>query len=165
MSLLIFTLATLLVGLAAGFVGALTGLGGGLIVTPALTLLLGVDIKYAIGASLIATIATSSGSAAAYVRDGLSNVRVGMLLEIATVFGALFGAYLGSILSTSAISIVFGLVMLQTAYQSARGRHENQDELTPDPLAVRLGLDGEYKSPQGLIPYHVQKVKLGFVMM
>ncbi len=152
-------------GLAAGFVGALTGLGGGLVVTPVLTLLLGVDIKYAIGASLVATIATSSGAAAAYVRDGLSNIRVGMLLEIATVFGALFGAYLGSVISTRVLSVVFGLVMLQTAYQSARARHEAKTDLPPDPLAERLGLNGEYRTPDGVVAYHVQRVKLGFLLM
>lgn len=165
MTLLTFTLFVLLTGLLAGFVGALTGLGGGLVVTPILTLLLGVDIKYAIGASLVATIATSSGAAAAYVRDGLSNIRVGMLLEIATVFGALFGAYLGSIISTSILSVVFGLVMLQTAYQSARGRHESNEVPPPDPLAQRLGLDGEYITPQGTVAYHVQRVRLGFLLM
>ncbi len=165
MTVLTFTLLVLVTGLLAGFVGSLTGLGGGLVVTPVLTLLLGVDIKYAIGASLIATIATSSGAAAAYVRDGLSNIRIGMLLEIATVFGALFGAYLGSIVSTRVLSIVFGLVMLQTAYQSARARHESQVAMPPDPLAEKLGLDGEYKTPQGTVAYHVQRVKLGFLLM
>lgn len=165
MTLFVFTLLVLLTGLFAGLVGSLTGLGGGLVVTPVLTLLLGVDIKYAIGASLVATIATSSGSAAAYVRDGLSNIRVGMLLEIATVSGALFGAYLGSIVSTRVLSIVFGVVMLQTAYQSARARHESQAEGPPDPLAEKLGLNGEYKSPRGTIAYRVHRVKLGFVLM
>lgn len=165
MPLLTFTLLVLVTGLAAGFVGALTGLGGGLVVTPVLTLLLGVDIKYAIGASLVATIATSSGSAAAYVRDGLSNIRLAMLLEIGTVFGALFGAYLGSVISTHILSIVFGVVMLQTAYQSARGHEEHESEIPPDPLAEKLGLNAEYKTPQGIVAYQVHRVRLGILLM
>lgn len=165
MTLLVFTGIVLVAGLVAGFVGALTGLGGGLVLTPFLTLALGVDIKYAIGASLVATIATSSGSAAAYVRDGLSNIRLGMLLEIATVFGALVGAYLGSIVSTGALAIVFGLVMLQTAYQSARGPKPVRGDSPPDPLAERLGLNGEYRTPAGVERYEVHNVKLGFGLM
>src|SRR5271168_3363971 len=91
-----FTLIVFTVSISAGFLGALTGLGGGIVVTPALTLLLGVDIRYAIGASLVSVIATSSGAASAYVRDGLSNIRIGMFLEIATTLGALLGAFLAT---------------------------------------------------------------------
>ena len=89
----------------AGFLGALTGLGGGVIVTPVLTLFLGVDIRYAIGASLVSVVATSSGAAAAYVRDGLSNIRIGMFLEIATTVGAILGAYLAIVVPTKALAI------------------------------------------------------------
>src|SRR5664280_3332706 len=81
---------------AAGLVGALTGLGGGVVLVPLLTLGLGVDIKYAIGTALVAVIATSSGAAAAYVREGFSNVRIGLFFEIATTIGALLGAYLAA---------------------------------------------------------------------
>lgn len=165
MTLLLFTAILLGAGAAAGFVGALTGLGGGIVLTPFLTLVLGVDIKYAIGAGLVATIATSSGSAAAYVRDGLSNIRLGMLLEVATVFGALFGAYLGGIVSTRALSVVFGLVMIQTAVQSARGPLAPLGDVPLDPLAERLGLNGEFRTPQGVEPYHVRRVPLGFGLM
>ena len=112
MSILAFTPIVLGVCVAAGFVGALTGLGGGVIVTPVLTLLLGVDIRYAIGASLVSVIATSSGAAAAYVRDGYSNLKIGMFLEIATTFGALFGAFLATRVPTSALSLIFGFVLL-----------------------------------------------------
>ncbi len=90
----------------AGFLGALTGLGGGVIVTPALTLLLGVDMRYAIGASLVSVIATSSGAAAAFVREGYSNIRVGMFLEVATTLGALLGAFLAAKIPTSALACV-----------------------------------------------------------
>ena len=93
---------------AAGFLGSLTGLGGGVVVTPALTLLLGVDLHYAMGASLVSVIATSSGAAAAYVREGYSNVRVGMFLEIATTLGAVAGAHLVSVAPVSALAIIFG---------------------------------------------------------
>src|SRR5947209_19201370 len=112
-----FTLIVLGAALLAGLLGALTGLGGGVIVTPVLTLFLGVDIRYAIGASLISVIATSSGAAAAYVRDGYSNIRIGMFLEIATTLGALFGAFLAAHIPTSALSVIFGLILLQSAWQ------------------------------------------------
>ena len=91
-----FTPIVLMTALLAGFLGSLTGLGGGVIMTPVLTLFLGVDLRYAIGASLVSVIATSSGAAAAYVRDGYSNIRIGMFLEIATTSGALVGAFLGT---------------------------------------------------------------------
>src|SRR5690242_13073164 len=115
-----FTGIVLLASLLAGFVGSLTGLGGGIIVTPVLTLFLGVDIRYAIGASLISVIATSSGSAAAYVREGYSNIRIGMFLEIATTLGALFGAYLGSHVPTAGLGILFGVILLQSAWQASQ---------------------------------------------
>lgn len=166
LTLLTFTVLLVVVGALAGFVGALTGLGGGIVITPVLTLACGIDIKYAIGASLVATIATSSGSAAAYVRDGLSNIRLGMLLEVGTVSGALFGAYLGTILPTKSLAIVFGLVMLQTAYNSAKGPKELPPGTAGDPLAQSLGLNGEYVTASGkTIPYVVQRVKLGIVLM
>src|SRR5271165_2478679 len=92
----------------AGCLGALTGLGGGVVVTPALTLLLGVDIRYAIGASLVSVIATSSGAASAYVREGYSNIRIGMFLEMATTAGAICGAILASKTPTNALAILFG---------------------------------------------------------
>ena len=100
----------------AGFLGALTGLGGGVVVVPALTLALGVNIKYAIGASLVSVIATSSGAAAAYVREGFSNIRIGMFLEIATTVGAILGAFLAGRIGTHALAIIFGLVLIQAAY-------------------------------------------------
>src|ERR1700750_2582053 len=107
-----FTLIVFLVSIAAGFLGALTGLGGGIVVTPALTLLFGVDLRYAIGASLVSVIATSSGAAAAYVREGYSNLRVGMFLEVATTVGALVGALLTTIAPVDVISVIFGLMLL-----------------------------------------------------
>ena len=106
---------TILVGLGAlnaGFLGSLTGLGGGVVLVPFLTLVFKVDIRYAVGASLVSVIATSSGAAAAYLREGFSNIRIGMFLEIATTLGAVFGAFLAAIVSTKAIGVVFGVVLL-----------------------------------------------------
>ena len=153
------------ISMTAGYLGALTGLGGGVIVTPALTLLLGVDIRYAIGASLVSVIATSSGAAAAYVREGFSNIRIGMFLEIATTLGALVGAYLSSRTPTSILAIIFGVVLLHAAWQSSRGHSENLVNVPPDPLATRLKLNGSYPGDQGIQPYNVSHVKAGFSLM
>src|ERR1700761_177633 len=104
----------------AGLLGALTGLGGGVVIVPVLVLVFHVDIRYAIGASLVSVIATSSGAAAAYVREGLSNVRIGMFLEVATTLGALLGAYLTAKVAPEWIAIVFGVVLLYSALASFR---------------------------------------------
>src|SRR5581483_11765163 len=126
----------------AGCLGALTGLGGGVVVTPALTLFLGVDIRYAIGASLVSVIATSSGAAAAFVREGYSNIRIGMFLEIATTVGAVLGAFLASRTPTAVLSIVFGLVLLHAAWQSTHARPSEREAKQSDALADRLKLNG-----------------------
>src|SRR5271156_1613339 len=112
MPLIPFTSLVFFGSFLAGLVGALTGLGGGVVLIPLLTLGFHVDLRYAIGASLISVIATSSGAAAAYVREGISNVRIGMFLEVATTIGALAGATLATHISTSAISIVFGAMLI-----------------------------------------------------
>src|SRR5450631_4032881 len=119
MNVLEFTLLVWLGSLAAGFLGALTGLGGGVVIVPLLVLAFGVDIHYAIGASLVSVIATSSGAAAAYVKEGYSNIRVGMLLEIATTVGALSGAMFATRVPANGLAIVFGCVLLYSAYLSA----------------------------------------------
>src|ERR1700679_2859398 len=103
MGLIEFTSAVLLMSVVAGLLGALTGLGGGVVIVPALALLFHVDIRYAIGALLASVIATSSGAAVSYVREGFSNVRIGMFLEVATTLGALVAAYLTTRISTHAI--------------------------------------------------------------
>jgi uncharacterized membrane protein YfcA len=160
-----FTPIVLAAALVAGFLGALTGLGGGVIVTPVLTLFLGVDLRYAIGASLVSVIATSSGAAAAYVRDGYSSIRIGMFLEIATTLGALFGAFLSTHIPTGALSAVFGIVLLQAAWQSSREQKRRNDPLPPDPLARRLSLDGSFNSANGPLHYQARRVKTGFGLM
>jgi uncharacterized protein len=154
-----------LASLLAGFVGSLTGLGGGVIVTPVLTLLLHVDLRYAIGASLISVIATSSGAAAAYVRDGYSNIRIGMFLEVATTLGALFGAFLGTRIPTRYLGVIFGFILLQAAWQASRERAQHLLQQTTDPLAIRLKLSGAYKTASGLQAYTVDRVKTGFALM
>src|ERR1700735_5215792 len=149
----------------AGCLGALTGLGGGVVVTPALTLLLGVDIRYAIGASLVSVIATSSGAAAAYVKEGISNIRIGMFLEMATTSGALLGAFLATWMPVRAIAIIFGVVLLYSAYISRRPRTEAQRNLPPDPLATTLRLNGGFQDREGHRTYNVQNVPTGFGLM
>src|SRR6202451_299041 len=110
MTVVNFTAVVAVVSVVAGFLGSLTGLGGGVVLVPLLTIFFHVDIRYAIGASLVSVIATSSGAAAAYVKEGISNIRIGMFLEIATTLGALLGAFLAAKVSTSAIAVIFGAV-------------------------------------------------------
>ena len=159
---------TFLVGIgsvAAGFLGALTGLGGGVVIVPLLVIGFGVDIRYAAGASLVSVIATSSGAAAAYVREGYSNVRIGMFLEVATTMGALAGAFLAARLPAALISVVFGLVLLHAAYMSFQSRHGHAPVESPDPLAVRLKMDASYPTLAGPKSYHVRAIPLGFGLM
>jgi len=151
--------------LLAGFLGALTGLGGGVVIVPMLTLLFGVDIRYAIGAALVSVIATSSGAAAAYVRDGYSNIRVGMFLEIATTIGALSGAALALYLRVSIIAIIFGVVLLYSAYASFRKESDVSKDERVDRIATWLRMDSAYPTANGLTSYHVRNVPLGFLIM
>lgn len=158
----------LIVGLSsvlAGFLGALTGLGGGTVIVPTLTLLFGVDIRYAIGASLISVIATSSGAAAAYLKEGFTNIRLGMFLEVATTLGALMGAFLSTKLSTSLLAVVFGVVLLYSSYLSSHSHVDHPPDATPEPLATRLRLNGSYPTNEGQQAYYVQNVPLGFSLM
>jgi uncharacterized membrane protein YfcA len=159
-SALVFVLSSL-----AGLLGALTGLGGGVVITPALVLLFGVDLHYAMGASLVSVIATSSGAASAYVREGFSNIRMGMFLEIATTFGALLGAWLSARIPTPVLAIIFGLVLLYSAFLSSREHPEAHGADRPDKLADRLRLGGTYPTPQGPRAYKVGHVKAGFSLM
>src|SRR5438067_11541841 len=122
MNVLAFTALVWTGSVIAGLLGSLTGLGGGVVLVPLLTLFFKVDIRYAVGASLVSVIATSSGAAAAYVEEGFSNIRIGMFLEIATTVGALLGAFLATRVSGSAIATSFGLVRLCLAYLAGRPR-------------------------------------------
>src|SRR5436189_1387334 len=149
MNVVEFTFLVWAGSLIAGFLGALTGLGGGVVLVPLLTIFFHVDLRYAIGASLVSVIATSSGAAAAYVKEGYTNVRVGMLLEIATTVGALGGAYLAGRIGTSPIAVIFGLVLLYSAYRSTKPLAEHVSTDTAHPLADTLRLNSTYPTPNG----------------
>jgi len=149
----------------AGLLGSLTGLGGGLVIVPLLTIGFGVSLRYAIGASLVSVIATSSGAAAAYVREGYTNIRIGMFLEIATTAGAVTGAYVAGLISTSAIALVFAAVLVYSAFISSRPRVEHVSAASADPWAARLGLNGTYPTASGPEPYGVRNVPTGFGLM
>jgi uncharacterized protein len=167
MPLLLFTSLVFTGSLAAGLLGALTGLGGGVVLVPLLTLGFHVDIRYAIGASLVSVIATSSGAAAAYVREGFSSVRIGMFLEIATTIGAVFGAFLATRVPTHALAIVFGIVLLYSAWLSwQQTRHPTTPQSTPNPWSDRLRMSGSYPdSSRGQCAYTVDRIPAGFATM
>jgi len=165
MSVLSLTALVFCGSLLAGLVGSLTGLGGGIIITPLLALVLGVDIHYAIGAALVSVIATSSGAASAYVKEGFSNIRIGMFMEIATTMGAVLGALLALHVPTSAIAVIFGLALLYSAAMSLRTHDLGDAADMPDGLAQTLELDSTYPTPVGLKGYHVHHVVTGSTVM
>jgi uncharacterized protein len=166
MNILEFTILVAAGSFVAGFLGSLTGLGGGVVLVPLLTLFFKVDIRYAIGASLVSVIATSSGAAAAYVKEGFSNIRIGMFLEIATTLGALVGAFLAALISTRALAVIFGVMLLYSAYLSRKPRPRAERNLPADPLATRLRMNGDFPSEEGgMRHYNVQRVPQGFGLM
>jgi uncharacterized membrane protein YfcA len=160
-----FSIVIGLASMIAGFLGSLTGLGGGVVIVPLLALAFKVDIHYAIGASLVSVIATSSGSAAAYVRKGYSNIRIGMFLEVATTIGATLGAFLATGTSTRAIAVIFGLVLLLSAVVSSRKRNPPHADESKDRLATLLRLDGAYPLNGKMQRYQARHVPLGFGLM
>lgn len=164
MNQLFFSLVIFGGSLFAGLLGSLTGLGGGVVLVPMLALLFKVDLHYAIGASLISVIATSSGSAAAYVREGYSNIRIGMFLEIATTLGAIAGAWLATRTPTRGIAIVFGLVLLYSVYLSLHG---HDDATVPrNKWSDRLKMNGKFPGPGGKDQaYAVKNISGGFATM
>jgi uncharacterized protein len=165
MNVLEFTALVWTGSVIAGLLGSLTGLGGGVVLVPLLTLFFKVDIRYAVGASLVSVIATSSGAAAAYVKEGFSNIRIGMFLEIATTVGALLGAFFATRVSGSAIATIFGLVLLYSAYLAGRPRVRHAFDDIPDPLATRLKMNGSFPEAEGTRHYCVHRVPLGFSLM
>ncbi|GAA6615196.1 sulfite exporter TauE/SafE family protein [Scytonema sp. NUACC26] len=160
-----FTAIVAIGSILAGLLGSLTGLGGGVVIVPLLTLGFDVDLRYAIGSALVSVIATSSGAAIAYVREGYSNIRVGMFLEVATTFGAVTGALIAASAPTRAIAILFGLVLLASTYLSNQPHQTQAVNLSVDPLAVRLKMDSSYPTPEGEQSYHVQHIPGGFAVM
>ncbi|MBP2649924.1 MAG: hypothetical protein H6Q74_749 [Firmicutes bacterium] len=164
----ILAIKILLISIFAGGLGSILGLGGGIIVTPALTLLFGIDIQHAIGASLISVIATSSGAAIAYLRDRITNIRVGMFLEIATTVGAITGAIISGLIPPSLLYIIFGVLLLYSALAMIKKvKQEVPGEVVAHKLAQVLKLQGSYydKTLQKQIPYNVSNVYGGFGVM
>jgi uncharacterized protein len=164
MTVLTLTLIILAGSYLAGLVGSLTGLGGGVVIIPLLTLVLNVNIHYAIGASLISVIATSSGSAAAYVKEGITSIRLGMFLEIATTIGALLGAMLALHIQTSVIAVIFGCILIFSAFMSLKKKSDKVNQVK-SPLAEKLKLNSSYPTPSGTVNYSVTHVGGGFFMM
>jgi uncharacterized membrane protein YfcA len=161
-------LGIFVISVAAGLLGALAGVGGGILVIPALTIGFGVDIHLAIGASIVSVIATSSGAAAAYVRDRMTDMRVGMFLEQATTTGAVCGALLAAVVAPAFLYVLLGVILLgSAAMQVSRMNEETPPQDPPSPLAARLGLVSSYPD-RGLgreVPYSARRIPLGFVMM
>lgn len=168
MSVSFFLTVTFFSSVVAGIVGALLGLGGGIIVVPVLTLLLGVNIHYAIGASIVSVIATSSGAAAAYVRDRITNIRIGMLLEMATTTGAISGAFLAGLISPRWLYIIFALMLGYSALAMFQKRHQELPTgVVTDPFTAKFRLDGSYYdlALQKQVDYKTTGVALAFPMM
>ena len=150
---------------ATGVVGALTGLGGGIILVPMLVLIFHIHMRYAAGASLVAVIATSSGAAAAFLSEGYTNLRVGMFLQLTSIGGGIVGAFLLTIVPVPVLMTAFGLILLYSGYLSFR-RKEGLDETQPsDPLAVRLQMEGSFPAAGGWQPYKVYRVIPSFLLM
>lgn len=149
----------------AGFIGALTGLGGGIIIVPLLTIGLGFDMNYAIGAALISVIATSTGSASAYIRDGLTNIQIGIFLVVATTIGAVGGAILSSYTPTAVISILFGGILIFTAIMSFVKKGQQFVPAQPDSVAYKMQLQGEIIEQGKNIQYEAKNAWGGFAVM
>jgi uncharacterized protein len=167
MSPLLFVIVIGASSIVAGFLGALLGLGGGIIIVPVLTLLLGVDIRLAIGASIVSVIATSSGAAAAYVRDRLANIRVAMFLELGTASGAITGAYLAGIIHPRFLFILFGLILAYSAFAMLRGRKPVVEEIEVGPWARVLKLKSSYFDDAAgeEIVYQPVRARIGLALM
>lgn len=168
MTPLVFFLVVTAISFGAGFLGSLLGLGGGMIVVPALTLLLHIDIRLAIGASIISVIATSSGAAAAYVRDRLANLRVAMFLELGTTSGAITGAWIAGILHPRWLYIIFGAILGYSAVVMLRGKRRIEDvQHEQNALARRLKLTGSYFDDERgeEVVYEPARPALGLALM
>ena len=161
-----FTLLIAAISVSAGLLGSLVGVGGGIIVVPALTLLVGVDIRVAIAASIVAVVATSSGAASGYVRQRLTNMRLAMLLEVATAAGALCGAIMAAWVPGKSLYVLFGLVLCYTAYSMSRPKDGKPRELPPDRWADCLQLHTSYfdKALNREISYRVSRTGTGLAV-
>ncbi len=163
-------LLLLVMGVAAGVLGAILGIGGGMIITPVLTIMMGLDIKYAIGASIISVIATSSGSTIAYLKDDMLNLRVAMFLEIATTVGAIMGALLVGVFSSNFLYVLFGFFLLYSSYNMIRKLFDKKGETVyteTGEIVEKFKLASTYydKAEQKQIDYSMKNVPGGFIMM
>jgi uncharacterized membrane protein YfcA len=164
MTTLTFCIILLAGAYLAGLVGSLTGLGGGVVIIPLLTLVFHIDIRYAIGAALLASIATSSGAASAYVKEGITNIRLGMFLEIATTIGAVVGAVIAVYTPTNTIAMMFGSILIFSAAMTLRKK--NQEVLTEgSKLSYLLKLNNSYPTKEGNVEYKLKNVGAGFSIM
>ena len=158
------------VGIFAGIMGSILGIGGGMIVTPIVTLAMGLDIKYAIGASIIAVIATSSGSTIAFLKDDVLNLRVAMFLEIATTIGAIIGALLTGAFEPMILYILFGSLLVFSSwnmYRKMRSGQEVLQQVHADKWAEKFNLNSSYydKNTKQQVDYQVENVPGGFLIM
>jgi uncharacterized membrane protein YfcA len=165
MTITFFSLYVFGGSILAGVVGALTGLGGGVILVPMLVLLFHVNVHYAVGASLISVIATSSGATAAYLREGYTNLRVGMFLQVAAACGALLGAFVAVRVHGRVLAMLFGLTLAFSAYLSFRRREKGAASGRPDRLSHRLRLSSSYPVPGGRREYQIYHSAGGFMLM
>lgn len=165
MSIIAFALLVFFFSIFAGLLGALTGLGGGVVIIPMLVLLFHINIHLAMGAALMSVIATSSGAAAAYLREGYVNLRIGMFLEVAAVIGALLGALAVAWVSTTAIAIIFSLVLFISAFLTIRRQEEKEAYTISHPWALKLKLNGTYPVHNEIKAYNVQHVPLAFSLL
>ncbi len=161
-------LGIFVVSVCAGLIGSLAGVGGGILVIPALTFVFGVDIHLAVGASIVSVIATSSGAAAAYVRDRMTDMRIGMFLELATTTGAVTGALLAAVVAPAFLYVLLGVVLLgSAAMHVARLDEEMPPAGPPSRIAAAMKLSSSYPDRRlgREVPYTARRVPLGFVLM
>jgi uncharacterized membrane protein YfcA len=165
MTVIVFTLILIVGAYCAGLLGSLTGLGGGVVIIPLLTMALGIDFHYAVGAALVASIATSSGSGSAYVKEGITNIRLGMFLEVATVIGAVVGALVAYYLDSNVIAVIFGCTLILTAVMQLT-KKQNHDGVKGSDAARRLKLFGTWPQKDGSFKhYELRNVAGGFGVM
>jgi len=167
-SLTIFSVAVLFTSVGAGAVGSILGLGGGILLVPILTIFYGVDLHYAMGASIISVVAASFDEAASYLRTGLSNLRIGLFLVLATISGALVGALLAGVVPVRALELILGLALSYSAFTTVRQLHDELPErLSEDRFALRFDLEGRYHDLRlgREVAYRAQRVAPGFVAM
>jgi hypothetical protein len=160
-----YSILLLLISICAGFLGSLLGLGGGIIVVPALTLFFGVDIRYAVAASLISIIATSSGAAASFLKDHLTNLRLAVLLELGTVAGAMTGFLISTEIKSSWLFLLFGGFLLFSSVMMFRKKGDARSEVD-HPWSKKLNLAGSYPNEKGILTfYKVANVPFGLISM